>query len=252
MSLMVLEAQTVTVRPWMDEVLDRVGYDPRSPYVERFWLGIVGPSVTWLLRRIAAGFDAAPDGFEMPLGETARALGLGDPGGRNSAFYRTLNRMVQFDLARLGGPGELQVMRRLPPLSRRQAARLSPALQEAHERWIASTGDAPPSEAARRRSRQLALSLLELGEAPDEVERQLIRWRYHPALARESLCWAVDRHREAGAAVPEAGAAPTGTGAAGAVLLGARAVATGTRVSETGESETGVSETGVAGAGERW
>jgi hypothetical protein len=54
-----------------------------------------------------------------------------------------------------------------------------------------------PAEAARRRSRQLALSLLELGEGPDEVERQLMRWRYHPALARESLCWAVDRHREA-------------------------------------------------------
>ena len=197
MSLVMFDSETVTVRPWMDETLDRIGFDPRSPYVERFWLGIVGPSVTWLVRRIAAGFDAAPDGFEMPLGETARALGLGDPGGRNSAFFRTLTRMVQFDLARVPGPGEMQVMRRLPPLSRRQVARLSPALQEAHERWMASALEVPPAEAARRRSRQLALSLLELGEDPDEVERQLIRWRYHPAMARESLCWAVDRHREA-------------------------------------------------------
>jgi hypothetical protein len=146
---------------------------------------------------VAAGFDTAPDGFDMPLGETARALGLGDPGGRNSAFFRTMNRMVQFDLARVAGPAELEVMRRLPPLSRRQAARLSPALQEAHERWLARAADVTPSEAARRRSRQLALSLLELGEDPEEVERQLMRWRYHPALARESLCWAVDRHREA-------------------------------------------------------
>jgi hypothetical protein len=193
------DTETVTIRPWADEMIDRLGFDPRSPYVERFWLGIIGPSVTWLMRRIASGFDAAPAGFDMPLGETARALGLGDPGGRNSAFFRTLNRMVQFDLARVSGPAELQVMRRLPPLSRRQAARLSPPLQEAHERWIANSQDAPPAEAARRRSRQLALSLLELGEDPDEVERQLMRWRYHPAMARESLCWAVDRHREASA-----------------------------------------------------
>src|SRR5579875_1987655 len=196
-SLVMFESETVRIRPWSDEVIDRLGFDPRSPYVERFWLGIVGPSVTWLMRRVAAGFDASPDGFDMPLAETARALGLGDPGGRNSAFFRTLNRMVQFDLARATGPAELEVMRRLPPLSRRQAARLSPALQEAHERWLASARDVPPSEAARRRSRQLALSLLELGEDPDEVERQLLRWRYHPAMARESLCWAVDRHREA-------------------------------------------------------
>ena len=200
MSLVMFDSETVMIRPWPDEVVDRLGFDPRSPYVERFWLGIIGPSVTWLMRRIAAGFDASPEGFEMPLGETARALGLGDPGGRNSAFFRTLNRMVQFDLARAGGPGELLVMRRLPPLSRRQSSRLSPPLQEAHERWIAAAQEVPPSEAARRRSRQLALSLLELGEDPDEVERQLIRWRYHPAMARESLCWAVDRHRTAVAA----------------------------------------------------
>lgn len=202
MSLVMFETETVTIRPWRDEALDRIGFDPRSPYVERFWLGIVGPSVTWLIRRIAAGFDASPDGFEMPLGETARALGLGDPGGRNSAFFRTLTRMVQFDLARVGSPGEMEVMRRLPPLNRRQTARLSPALQEAHERWMADSLDVAPSEAARRRSRQLALSLLELGEDPDEVERQLIRWRYHPAMARESLCWAVDRHRDALVASP--------------------------------------------------
>ncbi|MDA8048383.1 MAG: hypothetical protein M0Z30_24605, partial [Actinomycetota bacterium] len=207
MSMVMFDGDTVTVRPWIDETLDRVGYDPRSPYVERFWLGIIGPSVTWLIRRMASGFDAAPDGFEMPLGETARALGLGDSGGRNSAFFRTLNRMVQFDLARVTGPGELQVMRRLPPLTRRQAARLSPALQEAHERWQAARLAVPDAEAARRRSRQLALSLLELGESADEVERQLMRWRYHPAMARESLCWAVDRHREA---VGEAGGATAG------------------------------------------
>lgn len=199
MTLVMFDTETVTIRPWVDDVVDRLGFDPRSPYVERFWLGIIGPSVTWLMRRIASGFDASPHGFDMPLGETARALGLGDPGGRNSAFFRTLNRMVQYDLARVSGPAELEVMRRLPPLSRRQTSRLSPPLQEAHERWMATAQEVPPSEAARRRSRQLALSLLELGEDPDEVERQLMRWRYHPAMARESLCWAVDRHRAASA-----------------------------------------------------
>ena len=132
----------------------------------------------------------------MPLGETARALGLGDRGGRNSPFVRTLNRMVQFDLARVSAPEEIQVVRRLPPLTRRHAARLSPALQEAHEHWQ-STQVEIPGQAERRRSRQLALSLLELGEEPEAVERQLLRWRYHPALAHEAMAWAVDRHREA-------------------------------------------------------
>lgn len=210
MSLVMFDSDTVTIRPWVDEALDQAGFDPRSPYVERFWLGVIGPSTTWLMRRVAAGFDAAPDGFDMPLGETARAIGLGDPSGRNSAFFRTLTRLVQFDLGRVTGPCELEVMRRLPPLSRRQVARLSPEMQEAHQQWEASRLAVPPSEAARRRSRQLALSLLELGEDPDEVERQLMRWRYHPAMAREALCWAVDRHRQAFASTAGGPVAPAG------------------------------------------
>ncbi|MGH9056000.1 MAG: hypothetical protein ACRDYY_09100 [Acidimicrobiales bacterium] len=189
------ESESLDIRPWPDTVIDRVGFDPRSPYVERFWLGVIGPSTTWLLRRIAAGFDSSPDGFALPLGETARALGLGDRGGRHSPFLRTVSRMIQFELACVSGDAELSVRRRLPPLSRRQTVRLSPALQEAHERWQSDQLQDPPAEAQRRRSRQLALSLLELGEDAEEAERQLLRWRYHPALARESAEWASERHR---------------------------------------------------------
>jgi len=83
---------TLAVRPWVDDLIDTLGHDPRSTYVERFWLGILGPSTTWLLRRVAAGFDAHPDGFELPLAETAREIGLGDKGGRNSPFVRALVR----------------------------------------------------------------------------------------------------------------------------------------------------------------
>ena len=195
--LITFGGESMLVRPWEDEVIERVGFDPRSPYVERFWLGVLGPSTTWLLRRIAAGFDSSPDGFEMPVGETARALGLGDRGGRNSPFLRTVNRMIQFELGQVTGCAELAVRRHLPALSRRHTLRLSPALQEAHQRWQAEQLQEPPAEGQRRRSRQLALSLLELGEDREEVERQLLRWHYHPALASESADWAADRHRYA-------------------------------------------------------
>ena len=50
-------------------------HDPRSTYVERFWLGILGPSTTWLLRSLAYGFDGAPDGFDLDILDTARVLG---------------------------------------------------------------------------------------------------------------------------------------------------------------------------------
>lgn len=190
-------SETLTVRPWPDEVIDQLGFDPRSPYVEQFYLAVLGPSTTWLMRRLVAGFDAQPEGYELPLGETARWLGLGDRGGRHSPFLRSVNRTIQFDLARLAGPTELCVRRRLPPLARRQIQRLSPAQQDAHQRWQEGQLAEPPGELQRRRSRRLALSLVELGEDPAGTERQLLQWRYHPALAQEAARWAWDQHRSA-------------------------------------------------------
>jgi hypothetical protein len=198
--LVTFECDALTVSPWPDDVIESLGFDARSPYVERFWLGVLGPSTTWLLRRIAAGFDREPDGFELSLSQTAQALGLGDRGGRHSPFLRTVNRVIQFDLAQVAGPTELAVRRKLPPLSRRQTSRLSPALQAAHQQWQAEQLLEPPAEAQRRRGRQLALSLLELGEDWEAAERQLLRWRYHPALARDAVAWAVEAHRMAEAA----------------------------------------------------
>jgi len=193
-------AETLCIRPWPDDLIDRLGFDPRSAYVEQFYLGMLGPSTTWLMRRLVAGFDTEPEGFELPLAETARWLGLGDRGGRHSPFLRSINRTIQFDLAFVSGPAELSVRRHLPPLSRRQVVRLSSAQQEAHLRWQEEQLLEPASEAQRRRGRHLALNLLELGEAFDATERQLLHWNYHPALARDAATWAWEQHCNALAA----------------------------------------------------
>src|SRR5881227_2628443 len=97
--LPVYTTDILTVRPWPDDVIDVLGHDPRSTYVETYWLGILGPSTTWLLRRLVAGLEASPSGYDLPLSETASCLGLGNKGGRHSPFMRSLARCVKFDLA---------------------------------------------------------------------------------------------------------------------------------------------------------
>lgn len=185
------------IRPWPDGVIDALGHDPRSAYVERFWLGILGPSTTWLLRFLANGLDAAPEGFDLDLAATAQALGLGARGGRHSPFMRALSRCCQFDVAEARADGVLAVRRKLPPLNRRQIVRLPPDLAAAHQAWQEAQLQTPAHEQQRRRARRLALSLLELGEDVDDTERQLARWKFHPALCREAAAWAADRHAQA-------------------------------------------------------
>ncbi|HEV3494791.1 MAG TPA: hypothetical protein VHA34_00415 [Actinomycetes bacterium] len=188
----------IPVRPWPDGVIDALGHDPRSVYVERFWLGILGPSTTWLLRFLANRLDASPEGFDLDLAATAQALGLGSKGGRHSPFMRALSRCCQFDAAEARADGTLAVRRKLPPLNRRQILRLPPDLAAAHQAWQESQLQTPAHEQQRRRARRLALSLIELGEDAEEAEHQLTRWKFHPTLCREATAWAVERHHHAG------------------------------------------------------
>jgi hypothetical protein len=198
--------ETLPIRPWPDAVIDALGFDPRSPYVEKFWLGILGPSTTLLMRRFAAGLEASPSGYDLSLPDTARALGIGGFSGKGSPFIRALTRCCTFDLAHLQHDGAFAVRRKLPPLNRRQVGRLSEKLQAEHEAWQDEQLEVPAVEQQRRRAKRLALSLFELGEDPEAAERQLHRWRFHPAMAREATAWAWDRHRAALAAAEEAAA----------------------------------------------
>ena len=191
----VASVTTLPIRPWPDGVIDALGHDPRSAYVERFWLGILGPSTTWLVRFLANGLDASPEGFDLDLASTASALGLGSRGGRHSPFMRALSRCCQFDVAEARADGTLAVRRKLPPLTRRQILRLSPELIAAHQAWQESELQTPAHEQQRRRSRRLALSLLELGEDVEATEQQLARWRFHPSVCRDAAAWAAERHQ---------------------------------------------------------
>ena len=186
---------SLTVHPWPDPLIDSLGHHPCSLYVETYWLGILGPSTTFLLRHLVTTLEASPEPhFELPLGVTARRLGLGDKGGRHSPFMRSLGRLVQFELAELQDERTLAVRRRVPPLSRRQLLRLPELLQVDHQRWQEHQLQTPPTELARRRARQLALTYLETGLDADETERHLVGLNYHPAVASESTQWAAERH----------------------------------------------------------
>ena len=128
--------ERLLVRPLADPVLDALGHDPRSAYVEQYWLSVLGPSAILLLRRLANGIEAKPEGFELEPGGWALELGLGAKGGKHGPFWRSVERICRFGAAQRNGE-VLAVRRRLPPLTRRQIERLPEHLQQAHDRWSA-------------------------------------------------------------------------------------------------------------------
>jgi hypothetical protein len=173
---------TLHIVQWHDPVADPHGVHPCSRYVELYWLGIIGPSTTWLLRRLTYGLEVHGDGFDLHLPETARALGLGDKMGKNSPFRRALARLITFELARPQGPGELAVRQHIPPLPLRHLSRLPETLQRSHRRWVAEQRLSEP-EQMRRRASRLAAGLAGAGHDRASIERRLAAWHFHPAVA---------------------------------------------------------------------
>ena len=182
----------VRIIPWPDPLIDASGHDPRSAYVERYWLGVLGPTATWLVRRLAERLDAEPDGFELDLAGLASELGVGHKGGRQAPFLRTLERCARFGLLEIR-PYGIRVRRRLPALTALQVERLPPHLRQAHEQ---EAGGPRPVDELRERARGFALSLLDQGASPAEAERDLHRRGVHPAMAADAVRWAV-AHRGA-------------------------------------------------------
>ena len=196
---------SLTIRPWPDPVIDALGHHPCSAYVETFWLGILGPSSTWLLRHLVSTLEAKPDGFPLSLLDTAQRIGLGERVGRQSPFMRTLGRLVRFQFAQLEDSTTLAVRLRVPPLTSKQQQRLPELLQRAHDKWQQQQLRTPAVEQQRQRARQLALSYLEARLGIEETEHQLMRLDYHPAICHDAVRWAVERHQrvlEAAVAIP--------------------------------------------------
>lgn len=189
-------AASLVVRPWNDALIDTLGHDPRSLYVETFWLPTLGPTALLLLRHLAAQFDQYPDGLTLPLAGTSQALGLGCREGTSSPLVRSLARLAQFDLACDDGRGTIAVRRNVPPINRRHVRRLTPDLQVAHTEWVERQLAEPPQATARRRARRLALALLEQGDDPDHTERVLHTIGFHPSICHESARWAYEQVRD--------------------------------------------------------
>lgn len=191
------------VLPWTVEAApaDAVDHDPRSGYVETFWLPVLGPSTTLLVRRLAERFDASPTGFELDSAAMGVDLGLGSKVSGRSGIVRTLDRCVTFKLAEFRGD-ILHVRRRLPTLSLRQTRKLSPRLRELHSGWIDAA--MPQQHAVVLRASHIARSLLALGESPGAVEHQLQQWNFAPPVTWHAVRQAGSSQTQTSAQEPTA------------------------------------------------
>ena len=178
----------VWVEPWNDPHTESTGVAVRSPYVEKYWTSVLGPTQVLLLRHVADQFDRHPDGFEMGLSDASVRLGVSPVGGKGA--LRALYRLEQFRLA-AAGHSLWAVRRSLPVLSRQHLLRLPHDLRASHGK-DARASAAVWSEQAAERAGHMALLLARKGEPAVLIARRLEAMKVPPAACAEAARAAVE------------------------------------------------------------
>lgn len=145
-------------------MVERVGFDACGDYPELFWLPIIGPTSTWLLRRLAVMAVLHPLGCTLDVRATAQSLGLGTDIGPRSSFARSLERLGIFGLVR-SSQFRYEVRSVVPPLTIKQLTRLPEHLQKAHALWSEEDASSAYAEAYATGTQTASLSKSEVVSA---------------------------------------------------------------------------------------
>jgi hypothetical protein len=143
-TLPVIDGPDVWIEPWCDPVVDRLDIPVRGDHTERFWLPVLGPTATWLMRHLDARLADSPEGALLEVTAAAQAIGVASTPGTKGPFARALSRCAVFGLVQPVGD-KVVVRRCMPPLPARYTNRLPVAVRVAHRQWLSELSGGPRS-----------------------------------------------------------------------------------------------------------
>ncbi len=179
----------VRFRSMFDPRHDYRYHDPRSVYVERFWMSVLGPSAILFLRLIIRELAATTTDDQsvvLEVSEISRRLGLGYKGGKNSALMRTIERCCTFGMANRIDTGVLDVRTAIPPMPDHLHNRLTKALREEIVMW-SRTHDCHEIDDGQARS--LARDILDMGHGLHESAERLMMLNVGLETSQKSVAW---------------------------------------------------------------
>ncbi len=104
---------------------------PTAPYVETYWLPVLGPTCIVTARRLSWLYLAEDGPFDIDVEVLSMTLGLGARRGRNTPMVKTLQRLRSFGVAHVNIGS--YVLHGFPHLSARHLRRLPAWMLEQHE-----------------------------------------------------------------------------------------------------------------------
>jgi hypothetical protein len=171
------------------------GVDPRSRYVDHYWIPTLGPTAVCLARALMRMIARRGETVEVQVEHLAAVLGLRPDGDVNGELRAAFRRLDDADIVVVDPEGGLLVRGQFPYLTEEQVAHLPAPLVEAH-RSPGSLQAAAGLDATSGRSQALGphARVLSLAATIDEIlvnpsldpGQLAFRWQHVIRLAEEA------------------------------------------------------------------
>ena len=175
---------TITFIPIQPNNNSTVSFLANDPYIDKFWLPILGPTATLLLHELMSKALIKNDPFHSSIGELSTCIGVGNREGSASPIAKNLKRLCDFGL--ISKYNELfYVPTNIEQMPEDKLRKLSYTLQSEHKRWIYCLSEDALATQRQKASFLFASLTLKLTET-HEILKALSRSGLHPSIIGET------------------------------------------------------------------
>lgn len=157
-----------------------------DPYIEQFWLKILGPTATLLVNHLVLKSMTSNKAYKPNLNDLSMVLGTGSRSGVGCPASKQLKRLVSHQMIFQIQDNEYLVPKCVGVLSSHMLSKLDSTTQNQHETWMARLNISPLST-QRKRMRTLLSLLDHMGATKAEIETAIASCGLHPSIIGESL-----------------------------------------------------------------
>lgn len=157
-----------------------------DPYIETFWLPVLGPTATWLMNELCFQALTSSGSFTIPTHEMSLRVGTGSREGTSSPVVKQLSRLCQAHVVYRYSQSEYLVPRTIEPVKKPLILKLSDEQLARHEKWMDRL-QTSPAETQKKRVRALVTRLEMMGSSEATISTALLSTGLHPSIIGQAI-----------------------------------------------------------------
>lgn len=156
-----------------------------DPYIDTFWLPLLGPTATLLLNSLMSRALYEHDQFDIELNKLSMSIGVGNREGSASPIAKNLKRLSDFGLLSKHNE-KYYVPTSIDTIEENHLRKLNSALQLEHKKWLVHL-NADPVSTQRQKARFVYSSLMLKSASTIKIRTALSRSGLHPSIIGETI-----------------------------------------------------------------